>query len=161
MNVFEQIDINNNELLKLITEWENKLLNLPAEVIKERRNSQKRTVKQIVGHMVDSAANNTHRMVFMQHRKSPFKYPNYAIHGNNDKWIAIQDYQNEDWQNLVKLWKYSNLHWVHVAGIVDPGKLGNLWDFGEDKLLSLEEMIIDYPRHFKLHLEEINELLNT
>jgi hypothetical protein len=160
MNVLEQIKINNKELLALIPEWEAKLLNLPVDVITERRNSQNRTIKQIVGHMVDSAANNTHRMVFMQHRESPFSYPNYAIHGNNDKWIAIQDYQDEDWNNLVQLWKFSNLHWVHVAGNVDPGKLGNLWDFGEDKLISLEEMVIDYPRHFELHLQEIAELLS-
>ena len=160
MNVLEQIELNNKELLTLIPDWETKLLNLPVDVITERRNSQNRTIKQIVGHMVDSAANNTHRMVFMQHRESPFNYPNYAIHGNNDKWIAIQDYQGEDWPNLLQLWKFSNLHWVHVAGLVDHDKLGNLWDFGEDKLISLEEMILDYLRHFKLHLEEIDELIN-
>lgn len=160
MNIPEQIKANNQELLALIGGWELKLCSLPCVVITKRRNSQDRTIKQIVGHMVDSAANNTHRMVFMQHRESPFKYPNYAIHGNNDKWIAIQDYQGEDWSDLVQLWKYSNLHWIHVAGIVDTEKLDNLWDYGEDELISLGDMIIDYLRHFKLHLDEIDELLN-
>ncbi len=161
MSVLEQIEFNNKELLALIPEWEIKLSNLSDAVITERRNSQDRTIKQIVGHMVDSAGNNTHRMVFLQHRESPFKYPNYAIHGNNDKWIALQDYQHEDWQNLVQLWKFSNLHWAHVAGNVDPEKFGNLWDYGEEKLVSLGVMIIDYLPHFKLHLEEIDALINA
>jgi len=54
--------------------------------------SQYRNIKQILGHKIDSASNNTHRIVYLQYRESPCDYPNYATKGNNDKWIAIQDY---------------------------------------------------------------------
>src|SRR4030042_1781974 len=96
-----------HEVLALIDEWEPKLHLLPNELITGRRNSQNRTIKQILGHMVDSASNNTHRIVHLQYRESPLIFPNYAINGNNDRWIAIQDYQNEDWNNMINLWKYS------------------------------------------------------
>src|SRR5512145_3228528 len=101
-------------LLTLINEWEPKLTGLSSKVISERRNSQNSTIKQIVGHLIDSASNNTHRIIHLQYQPSPLIFPNYATYGNNDRWIAIQDYQNEDWMVVVNLWKYANLHLVHV-----------------------------------------------
>lgn len=147
-------------VLTLTAEWEPKLLGLTKDIITNRRNSQNRTIKQIIGHMVDSATNNTHRVVHLQYQKSPLQYPNYATDGNNDRWITIQNYQNEDWENLVQLWKYSNVHYVHVVTQVDRTKLNNTWEAGTGKFVSLKEMITDYLRHFKLHLDEIDELIN-
>ena len=142
-------------LLTLIKEWEPKLSGLSKSVITERRNSQNRTIKQIVGHMIDSASNNTHRIVHLQYRASPLRFPNYATYGNNDRWIAIQNYQDEDWENMINMWKFSNLHIVHVMNNVDPSKLENEWFYDEKTLISLKDGIIDYLRHFKLHLDEI------
>ena len=87
-------------------------------------------------------------------------FPNYATMGNNDRWIAIQDYQHENWQNLVQLWKYANLHFVHVVRNVDQSKLENQWISGEGELISLRENIEGYLPHLELHLREIEELIN-
>ena len=144
----------------LIDKWESKLTGLPAEVILKRRNSQNRTIKQIVGHMIDSASNNTHRIVHLQYRESPLSFPNYAINGNNDRWIAIQNYQDEDWLNLVQQWKYSNLHIAHVIDNVKAEKIENVWIASVDKNISLREMIIGYLEHLKLQLNEIEDLIN-
>jgi hypothetical protein len=157
MNEFESIG---RELLALADEWEPKLLSLSNDVITERRNSQNRTLKQIVGHMVDSASNNTHRVVHLQYQQSPLVFPDYANLGNNDRWIAIQNYQDEDWNDLVQLWKYSNMHFVHVIRNVNAEKLDNVWLSALNEEVSLEAMVVDFPRHFKLHLDEINELVN-
>ena len=54
MKPFENIA---TEIIILVHEWEPKLLLLPEEMITQRRNSQNRTIKQILGHMVDSASN--------------------------------------------------------------------------------------------------------
>ena len=89
-------------IITLIERWEDKLLELPTDVITERRNSQNRTIKQILGHLIDSASNNTHRIVHLQYQNSPMEFPNYAANGNNDRWIAIQNYQDENWENLIQ-----------------------------------------------------------
>ena len=157
MNEFQA---NNQELLNLIDLWEPKLLALGKKVVVERCNSQKRNIRQIVGHMVDSASNNTHRIVHLQYQPSPFAFPNYASFGNNDRWIAIQDYQSENWTHLVQLWKYVNLHIVHVINHVNKDKLDKQWISAKDETISLKAMIIDYLRHIKLHLIEIEELIN-
>jgi hypothetical protein len=149
------------EILILIDEWEPKLSGLSNDLITQRRNIQNRTIKQILGHMIDSASNNTHRIVHLQYQKSPFIFPNYATNGNNDKWIAIQNYQDEKWENMIQLWKYSHLHIVHLILNVDPTKLDNEWvsESNYDNI-SLRAMIIDFLRHFKLHLDEIDDLIN-
>lgn len=158
MNKFESFC---DELIALVNDWETKLLELDQSIINERRNTQNRNIKQIVGHMIDSASNNNHRIVHLQYQESPFAFPNYASYGNNDRWIAIQNYEKEEWNNLVQLWKYANLHIAHIVQNVDQSKLKNEWIADKHKNISLEEMIIDYLRHFKLHLGEIEELLKN
>ena len=146
-------------ITSLIDSWEDKLLSLPANVITERRNSQNRTIKQILGHLIDSASNNTHRIVHLQYQDSPMEFPNYATKGNNDRWIAIQNYQEEKWSDLIQLWKYSNLHFVHVISNIDSSKLDNIWISALDQKISLQEMVHYYLKHLKLHIGDIEELL--
>jgi len=148
-----------SELPALIKVWEPILTALSDRVISERKNSQDRSIRQIVGHMLDSASNNTHRVIHLQYGESPLTFPNYATNGNNDRWIAIQNYQDEDWQVLVGLWKYSNLHFLHVVRNINPDKLDMLWLAGPGETVSLKEMVKDFLRHFKLHLDEIADLM--
>lgn len=149
------------EILSLINDWESKLTSLPVKTVTESRNSQNRSIKQILGHLIDSTSNNTHRVIHLQYQPSPFSFPNYAIFGNNDRWIAIQNYQNEDWSNMIQLWKYSLLHFCHVINNVKDDRLENEWIAGPEKKITLRMMIIDFPIHLKLHLNEIDDLINT
>jgi len=154
-------DSNNSELLRLIDKWEPILLNLSEDCYSLRTNSQNRSIKQILGHMIDSASNNTHRFVHLQYQSSPLIFPDYANLGNNDRWIAIQNYQNETWYDLVQLWKYSNRHIVHVIENVKSNTLDNEWISALKVNVSLRSMILDYLRHFILHLDEIDELIHN
>lgn len=147
------------EICCLINDWELKLLNIDEDTLGSRRNSQKRTIKQILGHLIDSTSNNTHRVVHLQYQTSPFEFPNYATNGNNDRWIAIQNYQGEKWKEMVQLWKYSLIHFCHVIKNVNASMLGNEWIAGDDCKITLREMIEDFPRHLNLHLAEISELM--
>jgi hypothetical protein len=156
----KEIDPICNELLSLVNEWEPLLNRLPEDIISKRRNSQNRNIRQIVGHMIDSASNNTHRIVHLQYQSPPLIFPNYATFGNNDRWIAIQDYQDEEWNTLIQLWKYSLLHISHVMKNVKADKMNNEWISGPGEKVTLKAMIIDFPRHLKLHLSEIDDLIN-
>jgi hypothetical protein len=156
----KETDLIRLELIALVTEWEPKLSSLNEEIISQRRNSQNRTIKQIVGHIIDSASNNTQRIVHLQYQPLPLVYPNYATLGNNDRWIAIQDYQNEEWNTLVQLMKYSLLHLSHILKNISADKMNNEWMSGTGEKVTLKAMIIDFPRHLKLHLSEIDELIN-
>lgn len=157
MKPFENIA---SEIIILVHEWELKLMQLTEEIITRRRNSQNRTIKQIVGHMVDSASNNIHRVVHLQYRELPLRFPNYATYGNNDRWIAIQNYQDENWEILVQHWKYSNLHLAHVIRNINPEMFRNEWISDVGEKLTLKKMVESYLPHLILHLGEIEELLS-
>jgi hypothetical protein len=156
MKEFESII---QEIISLVDIWEPKLSALSEEVITFRRNCQNRTIKQILGHLIDSNSNNNHRVIHLQNESSPLIYPNYATFGNNDRWIAIQNYQNEDWNVLIQLWKYSLLHYCHVIKNIDDSKLDNEWIAGPDHKITLKKMVLDFPGHLKLHLSEIRHLI--
>ncbi len=156
----EEFKILNCELLGLIEKWEPKLMVLSTEIYSNRHNSQNRTIKQIIGHMVDSASNNIHRFVHLQYQPSPLIFPDYAHFGNNDRWIAIQNYQDENWKNLLQMWKFINIHIAHVIDNINPEKLDNVWISALDEKISLRDMVNGYLKHFQLHLNEIIALIN-
>lgn len=144
-----------------VADWEIKFNTMTDEVVSLPRNSQNRSIKQIVGHMIDSVSNNTHRLVYLQYQDSPFEFPDYASSGNNEKWITIQNYQNANWEELIQHWKYAHLHFAFVIRSINPEKLDNEWVSDNNIRTTLKEMIEDFPRHFKLHLDQIIELLSA
>lgn len=149
------------EIREIVKMEEVYLYSLNKDAIVSKFNSQNRSVKQIVGHMIDSASNNLHRIVHLQYNETPLVFPNYATNGNNDRWISIQNYQEEDWDLLIQLWKYSNLHIIHVIEHVNLDKIDNKWIASQGEEVSLKNMIIDYPRHLKLHISEIHDLCDS
>lgn len=85
------------------------LLSLSEEQVSTRRNRQQRTVKMLVGHLIDSASNNHQRLVRLQYaprcghsmpatEMGMLVFPDYTQ--DNDLWLQLQDYQHEDWQTL-------------------------------------------------------------
>lgn len=82
------------------------LLSLADDDVGARCNSQQRTVKMLVGHLIDSASNNHQRMVRLQYAPrcghsmpntdmGMLVFPDYTQ--DNNLWLHIQDYQHEDW----------------------------------------------------------------
>ena len=146
------------------------LLSLSEEQVNVRRNSQNRTVKMLVGHLIDSASNNHQRMVRLQYaprcghsmpntEMGMLVFPDYTQ--DNDLWIQLQDYQHEDWQQLVTLLNLSTRHICHVIRSVDETKLNNFWIDYEGCRVTLDAMIRGYVKHLNLHFGQIHELLNA
>ena len=146
-----------NGILRYIDIWAQKLIDLPVDTITNKRNKQSRTIKQIMGHLIDSAANNHQRMVRLQYNDK-LDFPDYQQ--DNDLWIALQDYQNADRNISIQLWKYYNLHMIQVIKSVDHTKLENSWQNFEGITVTLRQMIDGYLGHIELHLNEIQELID-
>ena len=144
------------EIIALVRRWENIFITLSPEATTRNRNKQQRTIKQILGHMIDSASNNHQRMVRLQYT-SRLDFPDYRL--QNDQWIEIQNYQEEHWITLVQLWKYFNLHIAHLIAQVNKSALKNSWTDCDGVKVTLDQMIHGYLSHLKLHLGEIEELI--
>ena len=147
-----------NGVHRVVETWEPILSSLPIGAIGECKNKQSRTIKQILGHLVDSASNNHQRIVRLQYNKY-LEFPDYRQ--DNDLWIVVQDYQHTDWINLVQLWKFYNLHIIQIIKTVDQTKLQNYWNDFEGNKVTLHNMIEGYLIHLNLHINEIQELIDS
>lgn len=106
--------------------------------------------KEILGHLIDSAANNHQRFVRAQ-LESPLNFPGYA----QERWVETQNYQEESWGYLVGCWAGYNRHLLHVLAQIPADKLNYTCVIGEDNPVTLEFLAQDYVRHLEHHLTQI------
>ena len=146
------------EIRRIAFDWEEKLRELPEEVIVARLNRQGRNIKQIIGHLIDSASNNHQRMVRLQYTANLI-FPDYTR--ENDMWISIQHHQQENWYEMLQLWKFFNLHIAHIISHTDRSWLNNEWSDGKRDPISLKAVIYEYIAHLTLHINEISSLMKS
>ncbi len=106
--------------------------------------------KEILGHLIDSASNNHQRFVRAQ-LETRISFPGYA----QGLWVGAQGYQDENWSDLVQLWKCYNLHLLHVVLRIPTEKLTNTCAIGDHEPVTLEFLVWDYVRHLEHHLSQI------
>jgi hypothetical protein len=106
--------------------------------------------KQVLGHLIDSAANNHQRFVRAQLAPS-LAFPGYE----QDGWVGRQAYQERPWVELVTLWAALNRHLAHVVARIDPESLERPCAIGSGAPVPLRFVAEDYVRHLRHHLEQI------
>ncbi|HTP08830.1 MAG TPA: DinB family protein [Anaerolineae bacterium] len=119
------------------------------------------SAKQILGHLIDSAANNHQRFVRAQFTDD-LVFQGY----NQEQWIRVQHYDEELWTDLIDLWRGYNLHLAHVISQIPEDKLTQLrtahtldkiaWQtVSATEPTTLDYLIRDYLGHLQAHLEQL------
>jgi hypothetical protein len=116
----------------------------------ERPAPGKWSKKEILGHLIDSAANNHQRFVRAQ-AEPQFVFLGYA----QEFWVDVQQYQKESWNNLVQLWASYNTHLLHALEQIPEARLQHQCSVGGAEPVTLEFLITDYVRHLEHHLRQI------
>lgn len=122
------------------------------------------SIKEIVGHLIDSAANNHRRFVEAQFQDT-LVFHGYA----QDSWVAGQRYQDADWPSLVSLWAGYNTHLVHVVRTIpsallnQPRPAHNLDELAwrpipRTEPATLGYLVDDYVGHLEHHLAQARRL---
>ena len=137
-----------HELDQILAEAHPRLRTITDEIAGTPRGTGKWSRKQVLGHLIDSAANNHPRFVRLQ--QGEISLPGYA----QEHWVGSQRYQDRPWSSLVDLWFAYNSHLAHVVRHIDPASLGNVWH-APDQDLTLEFIATDYPRHMRHHLDQV------
>lgn len=73
--------------------------------------------KEMIGHLIDSAQNNIRRFIVAQYEETP------TILYNQDKWVTINDYQNQEVSNIIQLWYLLNKQIVSILKNTPPTHL--------------------------------------
>ena len=116
--------------------------------------------KEIIGHLIDSAANNHGRFVQAQ-LQDDLVFPSY----DQDDWVKIQKYQHRPWTRLVGLWHTYNHHIADMMAATDAEALSRVrvvhnldriaWKMiHPSQPATLDYFMRDYVAHLKHHLEQ-------
>src|SRR5438874_13413789 len=150
-----------NDFKETITSASGRLKNISEAESAEPRAEDHWSSKQIIGHLIDSAANNHARSVLGQ-LKDDLVFPGY----DQDAWVRINHYQQAPWSQLVELWRSYNLHLHHVMAHASKEKMNTPCTehtFAEIAFktvpkfapVTLEYLMKDYVLHLKHHLDQI------
>jgi len=114
-----------------------------------KKSSEKWSKKEILGHLIDSAANNHQRFVRAQYGdKTPISY-------NGDKWVSIEKHHDAPVGNLIGLWAFYNLHLAHIISNIPKEKYNGLFHADEKEAKTLEWLVQDYVHHLTHPLKQI------
>ena len=138
-----------------------RLLAISEPNSQEPRAEDKWSAKQILGHLIDSAANNHARFVLAQ-TKDDLLFPGY----DQEAWVNINHYQERPWSELIGLWRAYNLQLHHLMTHASPQKMNTpctlhtLQEIAfkavpKSEPVTLEYLMKDYVDHLKHHLSQI------
>ncbi len=108
------------------------------------------SIKEIIGHLIDSAANNHQRFV-RACDCDELVFPKYE----QDFWVRVQGYETGPWPELLDLWQLYNRHLARVIVRIPAAKRGVVCKIDPDPPVSLMFLIEDYLVHMKHHLGQI------
>lgn len=109
--------------------------------------------REILGHLIDSAANNHQRFV----RAPESGVLDHPTNYDENEWVAAQRYHDEPWANLVNLWIGYNRHMAHVIASLPDTKRDVLCRVHFPKNVTLLWISHDYVDHMNHHLRQIFE----
>jgi hypothetical protein len=138
------------ELEETVTTIEAKLRAISDSAAAAPREPGKWSRKQVLGHLIDSAANNHQR--FVRLRTAPhIDLPGYE----QNAWVEAHGYGEREWNSLVDLWSIFNRNLVEVLRRVPASSLENTWTTSGGEHLTLEWIITDYLKHMRHHTDQI------
>jgi hypothetical protein len=112
---------------------------------------EKWSKKQILGHLIDSAANNHQRFIRVQYEERP------RILYDQNKWNALSHYNQKNSEELIRFWTLYNRHLAHIIQNIPPEHQERKCDSGEAEPVTLGWLIDDYVKHLEHHLHQIVE----
>ena len=110
------------------------------------------SIKKIVGHLTDSAANNHQRFV-----RAPQAAALSLAGYDQNAWVQLQDHQGRPWPELVEFWRLYNRLLAHVIRRIPETALDVTCRIGAGDAVTLRFLIEDYLVHLRHHLQQIRE----
>ena len=139
-----------SRLLAQVADAERELRALSDRDAMQPRANGKWSPKEILGHLIDSAANNHQRFVRAQETDS-LALPGYA----QEHWVNVQRYRHRPWDEIITLWSAYNRHLAHVVASIPETRRNSLCRIGSNDPVTLSFVALDYVGHVQHHLRQI------
>ena len=116
-----------------------------------RIDEDKWTLKEMTGHLIDSASNNHQRFIRLQIENEIF-FPFY----DPEEWKNISKVDSLDYTDLISFWKQYNDFIIHIITNINPASLNNVWKTSAGNK-TLGFLVDDYFSHMKIHYSMFEE----
>jgi len=114
------------------------------------------SIKEILGHLVDSASNNHQRLSRYQ-ANGNLEFPGY----NQLEFVQRAHYNSFDFKTLLSLWFNYNKLFLHMANHIPQKDLHSTLTIGNRSPITIEALVQDYFAHMEIHEEQIKRIINT
>lgn len=130
---------------------------LPEADARRKPAPDKWSIAELIGHLIDSAANNHQRFIRAQQLESgePYIGPRYS----QDSWVALNGYQEAPWTEIVDLGRLYNRHLARVIAHIPDELLPTEMRVGSLEPATLGFIIEDYLAHLQHHVRQIQKLM--
>ena len=110
---------------------------------------EKWSKKEILGHLIDSAANNHHRFIRARYENKPL------ISYDQNEWNRLSHYNEIDKDHLIGFWTLYNKQLIEIASRIKQDELKSEVFVKPDQPVTLEFIINDYLVHLEHHLKQL------
>ncbi|MBL7828579.1 MAG: DinB family protein [Saprospiraceae bacterium] len=139
-------------LRKTIDQASIKLKQITASLAKIKETPDRWSKQEILGHLIDSAANNHHK--FVRTATAPGGHLEFVGYAQN-QWVAVQNYQEMNWPELIEFWYTYNRHLVRLMENLPASTHLHTISIDQQEPLTLEFIMHDYNDHLEHHLSQI------
>ena len=138
------------ELETLISEYLPQLNSMAESEFSLKLSSLKWSKKEVTGHLIDSAQNNIRRFILAQYEENPI------IIYNQDKWVAINNFQEWATKDLIQLWYLLNRQIVMILKNISTEISQRICQTNTS--YTIEWLATDYIKHLKHHMHQVLNL---
>jgi len=122
---------------------------IPETEFAQKPSSDKWSKKEILGHLIDSAANNHQRFIRVQFEEKP------TIVYDQENWNRFSKHNEANTDHLIELWTGYNRFLVNIIKEIPDEHLKRECHIGNDFTPTLGWLINDYVRHMEHHFRQI------
>lgn len=138
------------ELQIIIDNYLQRLNTISGDEFSFKQSPTKWSKKELIGHLIDSAQNNIRRFIIAQYEEDPI------IVYNQDKWVAINNYQQWDTKDIIQLWYFLNRQMTFILKNISTESSQRICQ--SEASHTIEWLAKDYIKHLKHHIHQILNL---
>lgn len=125
------------------------LRNIPEVEFSHKPKPEKWSIKEVLGHLIDSATCNHQRFIRAQFEQVP------TITYDQNNWNTYSHYHELDAELLITFWSSYNKLLIELIKHISPENLMRHCDTGGEESHSLEWLFDDYIIHLEHHLKQM------
>ena len=110
---------------------------------------EKWSKKEVLGHLIDSATNNHHRLIRGQFENVP------VISYDQNQWNRLGYYQQIEVNQLIRFWASYNFQLLELIKLIPSNCLKRECNTGGSNNVTIEFLFNDYVSHLEHHLKQI------